>query len=810
MSDACLELHVKSNEVVQATKSLKDLAASADRTAASADKLAGGSKKAAEAADRLKDRAKGANGGLRGLGDAAGEAAKKLAVMAAKGAMAYFAIKRIVSVVKKSISKSISIFSEYGRSVSDLSAITGATGDQLKYLDYQAKQIGSTTSLSASQAAEAFKLIASAKPDLLDNAAALNQVTRSAVMLAEASGVDLKDAAEGLGLVLNQFSLDASEADRVINVLAAGAKFGASAVEQTSEALKGFGNTAANSKISIEESTAAIQMLAAAGIRGAEAGTSLRNIILILNKSMDESLRPSAVGLAKALQNLNDKNLDGIELAKLFGVGNVDAAAGLLKNADAMATMSEKLTGTNTALEQSSIRMSDLKGAAQNLGSALEGLYITIGERLAPATKQLFEWLAESAKLTSKFIDSWSDAPTTLEGARVKLARIRELLERLEEAQKIRISVGESIGIGAGAFSEREKQIADLRLKALDLRDIIANLQGKAGGSQEPPTIKITGGVVDEPTPSAIDAPKEQSRAEIAAAERAARELRIKQQAADSWLYDVQRYQMTESQLVDRWFSEQITKLEEYNKLRPESASEAANALIAIEEERERKLAEIQERITRKASEETRKQEEVGKEASRAMIEQTKFTSGLMAGLLQDSGRDSTAAYKVLLAAQKALAIPSIVVSTEQAAAAASAHEALKGGMFGAISAASLIRAQGAISVGVVAGQAFAGLFDDGGYIPKGSYGIVGERGPEIVRGPANVTSRKETAALARSALSGGGGESSATYITINNNISGNGDQALAQAVETATEQALIRVQQDFATNGKIRRTAGI
>ena len=46
-------------------------------------------------------------------------------------------------------------------------------------------------------------------------------------------------------------------------------------------------------------------------------------------------------------------------------------------------------------------------------------------------------------------------------------------------------------------------------------------------------------------------------------------------------------------------------------------------------------------------------------------------------------------------------------------------------------------------------GYGFAGMYDSGGYIPRGQFGIVGENGPEIVNGPANVTSRRNTAALA-------------------------------------------------------------
>jgi hypothetical protein len=87
----------------------------------------------------------------------------------------------------------------FTKSISELSAITGATGKDLKFYEEQAALIGKTTTLSASQAADAFKLIASAKPDLLANKEALAAVTKEAVKLAEAAGIGLADAASTVG-----------------------------------------------------------------------------------------------------------------------------------------------------------------------------------------------------------------------------------------------------------------------------------------------------------------------------------------------------------------------------------------------------------------------------------------------------------------------------------------------------------------------------------------------------------------------------------------------------------------------------------
>ena len=292
-----------------------------------------------------------------------------------------------------------------------------------------------------------------------------------------------------------------------------------------------------------------------------------------------------------------------------------------------------------------------------------------------------------------------------------------------------------------------------------------------------------------------------------------AKALEIKRKAADDWLYDVQAYQLSESQMVDRWYSEQLVKLQEYNALRPDMAQQANEALIALEEEKARRLMEIDTKVTEHNKAEIEKQKQSQLQASNLMVQHTQMTTGLMTDLLQNSGDQNSSLMQGLLAAQKAFAIPSIMVSTQVAAAAAREHSTLMGGLLAGETAAKLIEAQGAISVGIVAGQAiggFAGAFDKGGNIPSGQWGIVGENGPEIVQGPMNVTSRKKTAAMAASAMSGGSGGGGTVINNITQHINGSGDEALARATKEATKQALVEVQRDAATNGPIRRTLGV
>ncbi|MHA0907602.1 phage tail tape measure protein [Enterobacter hormaechei] len=269
---------------------------------------------------------------------------------------------------------------EYGQALSDLSAITGATGAQLKTLDEAAQEMGRSTEYSASQAVEALKLMASAKPELLQTAGGLTAATKSALTLAQAAGSTLPDATRTLALSLNQFGAGAQEADRYINVLAAGAKFGASEIADTAAAIKNGGVAAAQAGVGFETLNAAIQVLAEREIKGGEAGTALRNVILALEKGTDKTLKPSVVGLSGALDNLSKKNLSTAQAVKLFGVENINAASVLVDNRSKLNALTLALTGTQTAHEQAAIRVNNLNGDIMGLTSAFEGMIIKIGQ----------------------------------------------------------------------------------------------------------------------------------------------------------------------------------------------------------------------------------------------------------------------------------------------------------------------------------------------------------------------------------------------------------------------------------------------
>ena len=313
--------------------------------------------------------------------------------------------------------KAINVTMEFNATISNLSALTGAVGKDLEVFRQAAIDIGGATSLSATQAAEAMKLIGSASPDLLKSADSLKEVTQQAVTLAEAAGSTMPEAADAITGALNQFQLGADQAARVINVLAAGAKEGASEINDTVAAMKNAGVVAAQAGLNFEQFNGAIQALAQGQIKGAEAGTGLRNVLTILNTQMKAELRPSVVGLSTALANLEKAGMNDTEMVKLFGRENITVAKVMLQFRGTMDDVTGAITGTSEAYKQAKTNQDNLKGDVAQLSSAFETLQLAIGDisddNLRAVTKHVTEMLngfTENKDTITNFFDNAATA----------------------------------------------------------------------------------------------------------------------------------------------------------------------------------------------------------------------------------------------------------------------------------------------------------------------------------------------------------------------------------------------------------------
>ena len=174
----------------------------------------------------------------------------------------------------------IKVGSDFESQMSRVKAISGATGEEFEQLKAQAMQLGADTSFSASQAAEGMENLAAAGFTTSEIMSAMPGLLN----LAAASGEDLASSSDIAASTLRGFGLAASDAAHVADVLAANANRTNSSVADTGEAMKYIAPLARAAGLSLEETAAAIGIMANAGVNGSQAGTSLRGALSRLSK----------------------------------------------------------------------------------------------------------------------------------------------------------------------------------------------------------------------------------------------------------------------------------------------------------------------------------------------------------------------------------------------------------------------------------------------------------------------------------------------------------------------------------------------
>lgn len=269
----------------------------------------------------------------------------------------------------------------YDASLREVSAITGITGNELDQLGTKARNLSKEFGTGAVPNLQTFKtLLSRLGPDIGKSSEALGNMGKYANVLSKTMENDVVGATDALTTSMLQFKVDlndpiaaAKEMERMMNVMAAGAKEGAMEVPQVSAALAQAGGTAKLANLTFEETNSALQAMARNGKYGAEAGVGLRNVLIKMNapsalskeattmlkqygvnmKIVSDSTLPFAERL-KELQKIG-KNTDA--LASVFGAENIQAAQGLIQSAQYQEDLTQKITGTNVAYEQSKIVM---------------------------------------------------------------------------------------------------------------------------------------------------------------------------------------------------------------------------------------------------------------------------------------------------------------------------------------------------------------------------------------------------------------------------------------------------------------------
>ena len=293
---------------------------------------------------------------------------------------------------------------EFEDALSNLSAITGTTGKDLDALKDRIIATGKETHTSFKTIADAYTVVGSKMPALLQNQEGLDAVTRSVITLKKAARMSLEDATNSLTGIMNQMGASFFEADEYINVLAAGSKNGAGDIQYLATAFDQCGSAISTANLSIQEGTALIEMLAEKQPSASTAGVQLRNVLLKLTTASDE-YNPKVVGLTTALQNLSEKTGDTSWMVKMFGAENMAAAIQLAKNAVKVRNLTKAVTGTTEAHKQAAIQVNNVAGAWKKLGQDWDNFATAITSKSGPiqsVLRAVIGGLSEIVNLMSK------------------------------------------------------------------------------------------------------------------------------------------------------------------------------------------------------------------------------------------------------------------------------------------------------------------------------------------------------------------------------------------------------------------------
>lgn len=330
----------------------------------------------------------------------------------------------LVSFAQQSISTGMS----FDSAMSQVAATMGVTSDQVQELREYAEQMGATTAFSATQSAEALNYMALAGYDaeksmkMLPNV--LNLAASGGMQLGRASDM-VTDAQSALGLSLEQTT-------EMVNQMAMAASKSNTSVEQLGDAILQIGGTAKKLKGGTTELATILGILADNGMKGAEGGTHLRNMMNSLmspTKSAKEMMSELNISLYDAdgnMRSLNDVFIDMRNaMAQMATQEERDKVVSTIFNARDMKAAEALLAGVGDRYQQLSGYIDQAADSAQNMAdtrldnlqgditlfkSAVEGAQIAVSEKLTPSLRKFTQF---GSKAVSEMSQAFKESGLT-------------------------------------------------------------------------------------------------------------------------------------------------------------------------------------------------------------------------------------------------------------------------------------------------------------------------------------------------------------------------------------------------------------
>lgn len=356
--------------------------------------------------------------------------------------------------------------SDFEAQMSRVQAISGATGDELKALTDQAIDLGATTAFSAGEAAEGMENLASAGFNTQEIMSAMPGL----LDLAASSGAELGTASEIAASAIRGFGLAASDAGHVADVFAEAAARTNAQTEDMGEAMKYIAPVAKAMGQSLEETAAAVGIMSDAGIKGSQAGTSLRSALSRLAKPTEVMLtKMGELGLSFYDAQGNMLPLNGIieqletnmagltqeqrnnALITLFGQESLSGMLALMERGpEELRALTESFEDCDgAAAEMAETMLDNTKGSVEEMMGSIETLAIRLQQVMAPAVTAVVQKITEFVNKLSSLSSETLQMIVTIAGVVAALGPLLLIIGKLSSA------IGSIISLvgGAGGLS---------------------------------------------------------------------------------------------------------------------------------------------------------------------------------------------------------------------------------------------------------------------------------------------------------------------------------------------------------------------
>jgi TP901 family phage tail tape measure protein len=311
--------------------------------------------------------------------------------------------------------------SDFEKSMNTIAAVAGVPGPELEKLRQLAIKLGADTVFSANEAAEGQLQLAKAG---ISTADILGGALASALSLATAGDLELADASTVLSNAMNTFNIAGKDSARVADALAGAANASSADVSDLALALSQVGLVANSSGLTLEETTAALAALADAGIKGSDAGTSLKTMLMNLQpvtKRQVETMNDLGISFVNAdgsfksiteIAGILQDKLGGLSEAEramalemMFGSDAIRAGTALMEQGSkGLEEYISKTSEAGAAAKVAEGKMKGLPGAIERFRGSIETMLLSVGNALAP-------FVSAAADFLGGLADAFSSLP---------------------------------------------------------------------------------------------------------------------------------------------------------------------------------------------------------------------------------------------------------------------------------------------------------------------------------------------------------------------------------------------------------------